>query len=139
MLEILPFVGYYPDSEREVRMLIDLSYELNPDLTLSYHTKGEVIFYGFETLTPEQIERDRIIAEEISAINGYLPTITSNSTGGYSDWVSEYLQVPAYTVEVGSPTLPTPIPIDAVPDAIERNKEVPVRLLEILTEMVLEV
>jgi len=129
------FVGYYPDSEREVRNLISLTYELSPDLTLSYHTKGEVIFYGFETLTPEQIERDRLIAEEISAINGYLPTITSNSTGGYSDWVSEYLEVPAYTVEVGSPTLPTPIPLDVVPDAIERNREVPVRLLEILNEM----
>jgi g-D-glutamyl-meso-diaminopimelate peptidase len=126
------FVGYYPDSEREVRMLIDLSYQFRPDLTLSYHTKGEVIFYGFETLTPEQIERDRMYAEIISSINGYLPTITSNSTGGYSDWVSLNLEVPAFTIEVGAPTLPTPIPVDVVAEAIERNREVPVALLEAL-------
>ena len=124
------FVGYYPDSEREVRMLIDLSYRFAPDLTLSYHTKGEVIFYGFETLTPEQIERDRLLARVISEVNGYLPTITSNSTGGYSDWVSLNLEVPAFTVEVGNPSLPTPIPLDVVPEAIERNKNVPIRLLE---------
>ena len=127
-------VGYYPNSEREVRNLIDLSYRFSPDLTLSYHTKGNVIFYGFEALTPEEIERDRIIAEEISQVNGYIPTITSNSTGGYSDWVSVNLRVPAYTIEVGDPTLPTPIPLDAIPDAIERNKNVPIRCLEILNE-----
>lgn len=129
------FVGYYPNSEREVRNLIDLTYRVNPDLTLSYHTKGEVIYYGFESLSPEEVERDKIIAEEISAINGYIPVKTENSTGGYSDWVSENFRVPAFTIEVGNPALPTPIPIDAVPDAIERNKNVPIRCLEILNEM----
>lgn len=129
------FVGYYPNSEREVRNLIDLTYRTSPDLTLSYHTKGEVIYYGFESLSPEEIERDRIIAQEISAINGYLPIKTENSTGGYSDWVSENFRIPAFTIEVGNPDLPTPIPIEAVPDAIERNKNVPIRCLEILNEM----
>lgn len=129
------FVGYYPNSEREARNLIDITYRFSPDLTLSYHTKGNVIFYGFETLTPEQIERDRVLAVAISEVNGYLPTKTSNSTGGYSDWVSLNLEVPAFTVEVGDPVLPTPIPLDAVPDAIERNKNVPIRLLEELNKI----
>ena len=129
------FVGYYPNSEREVRNLIELTYRVNPDLTLSYHTKGEVIYYGFESLSPEEIERDKTIAEEISAINAYIPIKTENSTGGYSDWVSENFRVPAFTIEVGNPALPTPIPIEAVPDAIERNKNVPIRCLEILNEM----
>lgn len=128
------FVGYYPNSEREVRELIDIAYRISPSLTLSYHTKGEVIYYGFEVLSPEDIERDRIIAEEISKINGYMVVKTENSTGGFSDFVSEYLGVPAYTIEVGSAELPTPIPLDAVPDAIERNKDVPISLLNILNE-----
>ena len=129
------WVGYYPNSEREVRNLIELSYRILPDLTLSYHTKGEVIYYGFESLTPEQIERDKEYADIISSINGYTPLLTANSTGGYSDWVSMYLEVPAFTVEVGSPTLPTPIPIDAVPEGIELNKNVPLALLEQLNKM----
>ncbi|MBE5736731.1 MAG: hypothetical protein E7356_05230 [Clostridiales bacterium] len=128
------WVGYYPNSEREVRNLIDFTYSISPALTLSYHTKGEVIFYGFESLTPEQIERDLEYAKVISSVNGYLPTITSNSTGGYSDWVSMYLEVPAFTVEVGSAMLPTPIPLDVVPNAIELNRDVPIRLLERLNQ-----
>jgi g-D-glutamyl-meso-diaminopimelate peptidase len=126
------WVGYYADSEREVENLINLTYRLNPALTLSYHTKGEVIYYGFETLTPEEIERDRLIAEEISAINGYTPLKTENSTGGYSDWVSEYLRVPAFTVEIAPATAPTPVPQEYIPEAIERNKNVPLKCLEIL-------
>lgn len=128
------FVGFYPNSEREVRELIDFSYRVYPSLTLSFHTKGEVIYYGFETLSPEDIERDRQIAEIISSINGYVPIKTENSTGGYSDWVSEYLGVPAFTIEIGSASLPTPIPLDVVPDAIERNRDVPIRMLELLNE-----
>lgn len=126
------FVGYYPESEREVKELAGLSFRILPDLTLSYHTKGEVIYYGFETLTPEQIERDKLIAEEISKINNYKPIKTENSTGGYSDWVSEYLEVPAFTVEIGPVSAPTPVPLEYVPDAIERNKNVPIKCLEIL-------
>ncbi len=128
------FVGYYPNSEREVRNLIDLTLSISPDLTLSYHTKGEVIYYGFEVLNPEEISRDRDLAELISSINGYTPILTTNSTGGYSDWVSQNLRVPAFTVEVGDVTLSTPIPLDAVPSAIELNRNVPLALLDELNK-----
>lgn len=128
------FIGYYPNSEREVRELIDYSYRVNPDLTLSFHTKGEVIYYGFETLTPEELTRDANIANLISSINGYIPTKTENSVGGYSDWVSEYLRVPAFTIEIGPISAPTPVPIEYISDAVERNKNVPIELLNFLNE-----
>ena len=124
------FIGYYPNSEREVRTLIEFANNTQPDLTLSFHTKGNVIFYGFEVLDEEELARDQALAEIISSINGYIPTQTYKSTGGFSDWVSQYLRVPAFTIEIGDATLPTPIPIDVVPDAIERNKDVPIALLE---------
>lgn len=123
------FVGYYPNSEREVRLLIDFTYRVNPSLTLSFHTKGEVIYYGFETLTESQLERDRQIAELISSINGYIPIKTENSTGGYSDWVSEYLGVPAFTIEIAPASESTPIPLEQVPIGIDKNKDIPVVLL----------
>lgn len=128
------FVGYYPNSEREVRELIDFAYRVSPSLTLSFHTKGEVIYYGFETLTPEEISRDENIANIISSINGYTPIKTENSTGGFSDWVSEYLEVPAFTIEIGSALLPTPIPPDAIPQAIELNRNVPIEMLRYLND-----
>lgn len=123
------FVGYYPNSEREVNVLIDFSYRIAPDLTLSYHTKGEVNYYGFEGLTPEEIERDKELAAFISNINNYAPIQTVNSVGGYSDWAGLYLKVPTFTIEIGPVTAPTPVPIEFVEDAYLRNRDVPIALL----------
>lgn len=126
------FVGYYPESEREVRALIDFSYRVRPDLTLSYHTKGDVIYYGFELLSESDLMRDTQIAEYISTINGYTPTKTVGSVGGYSDWASEYLGVPAFTIEIAPASAPTPVPLEYVEPAFEANKDVPALLLDYL-------
>lgn len=128
------FVGYYPESEREVRTLIDFSYRVRPDLTLSFHTKGDVIYYGFELLTDEELARDQEIAKFISTINGYEPIKTVGSVGGYSDWASEYLKVPAFTIEVAPASVPTPVPIEYVEPAFEANKDVPSKLLDLLNQ-----
>ena len=119
------FVGYYPNSEREVQTLMDFTNQVKPDITLSYHTKGEVIDYGFETLNDAQLARDYAIAVNISDTNGYPIVKTSGSVGGYSDWVSLNLGVPAFTIEVGNSALPHPIGIEALPTIYEQNKEVP--------------
>ncbi len=129
------FVGYYPESEREVRALIDFSYRVRPDLTLSYHTKGNVIYYGFELLSDEEQARDKQIAEYISTINGYTPVKTEQSVGGYSDWAGEYLKVPAFTIEIAPASVPTPVPLEYVEPAFEANKDVPKSLIEYLQNM----
>ena len=129
------FVGYYPNSERETRLLIDFAYAVQPNITLSYHTKGEVIFYGFEVLDNAQLERDRLIAEDISKVNGYEVVKTTGSVGGFSDWVSLYLGVPAFTIEVGSATLNHPIPLDGLDEAFEANKNVPIVALNAINNM----
>lgn len=129
------FVGYYPESEREVRTLIDFSYRVRPDLTLSYHTKGDVIYYGFELLSEKEQARDKQIAEYISTINGYTPVKTVGSVGGYSDWAGEYLKVPAFTIEIAPASVPTPVPPEYVEPAFEANKDVPKSLIEYLQNM----
>ena len=129
------FVGYYPNSEREVNTLINFTQLNQPKGTLSYHTKGEVIYYGFETLTTEQIMRDFVIAEQLSKVNGYQPIKTENSTGGYSDWVSLNLQVPAFTIEVGNATIPHPIGEEYLPEIFEQNKDIPQTFLNIINSL----
>lgn len=129
------FVGYYPDSEREVRELIAFTNKNQPKGTLSYHTKGEVIYYGFETLTPAQIERDLRIAQQLSAVNGYEIIKTENSTGGYSDWVSLNLEVPAFTIEVGNALIPHPIGLEYLPEIFEQNKDIPLTFLNSINEL----
>lgn len=124
------FVGYFPNSEKEVLILISFTEKVSPIVTLSYHTKGEVIYYGFETLSQKLIARDRQIAEYIQSINGYVPIKTENSTGGYSDWVSQELEVAAFTIEVGSYLLPTPLPVTILDEIALKNNSVPTKTLQ---------
>lgn len=123
------FVGYYPNSEREVNNLINFTLKNQPNATISYHTKGEVIYYGFEALSQESIARDLRLAETLKNVTGYEIIKTENSTGGYSDWVSLNLDVPAFTIEVGNSSIPHPIGESQLPEIFEQNKDVPLALL----------
>ncbi len=124
------FVGFYPESEREVRDLINFTLQTKPLITISYHSKGEVIFYGFEGQTPEDLERDLTIGEALSATTGYPLVFTENSTGGYKDWCINTLKIPSYTIEVGNENLPHPIGIENLPEIYQQNKDVPLVALE---------
>lgn len=96
------FIGEKPNSEPEVNALINYVIKIKPKLTISYHSKGEVIYYGFEKLKPKEIIRDKKICQIFSEITGYKSEKTEKSTGGFSDWVSEHLRIPAFTFELGN-------------------------------------
>lgn len=124
------FVGFYPNSERETRVMIDFTAKVSPSITLSWHTKGEVIYYGFETLDSESLDRDYNIGLKLSEVNNYPLIRTTGSVGGYSDYISAYYNVPAYTIEIGASTIPHPIGIEYLMEIFEQNKNVPVVALE---------
>lgn len=125
------FVGFYPNSEREVQNLINFTQRIKPSLTISYHSKGEVIYYGFEGESEQNIVRDRAIGEQLSTLTGYPLIFTENSTGGYKDWCIKNLQIPAYTIEVGSNSLSHPIGEENIPEIFEQNKDVPLLALNL--------
>ena len=118
------FIGYYPMSEREVNILADFTVAIRPDVTISYHTKGEVIYYGFEGQNDASLARDEKTAALLAAVTGYTPILTRNSTGGYKDWCIEKFDIPSFTIEVGSPALPHPLDEGVLPEIFEQNKEV---------------
>lgn len=125
------FVGFYPNSEREVQNLITFTQRIKPSLTISYHSKGEVIYYGFTGESEQNIIRDRAIGEQLSALTGYPLIFTENSTGGYKDWCIKNLQIPSYTIEVGSNLLSHPIGEENLPEIFEQNKDVPLLALNL--------
>ena len=124
------FVGFYPNSEREVQSLINFTLKTKPLLTISYHSKGNVIYYGFENQSAEDIARDQNIGEALSETTGYPLVFTENSTGGYKDWCINTLKIPAYTIEVGDESLAHPIGVENLPEIYARNKDVPLVALE---------
>ncbi len=124
------FVGFYPESEREVQSLINFTLQTRPMLTISYHTKGDVIYYGFENMPAENLMRDQSIGESFSLYTGYPLIFTENSTGGYKDWCINSLKIPAYTIEVGNSSLPHPIGEESLDEIYEQNKDIPLIALE---------
>ena len=119
------FIGFYPESEREVISLVNFTRQVHPSLTISYHSKGEVIFYGFPGQSEQDLARDRAIGEELSATTGYPLVFTENSAGGYKDWCIQKLQLPSYTIEVGDENIPHPIGEEYLPEIFAQNKDVP--------------
>lgn len=113
------YIGEYPISEPENIALRDLTLKSQPIITLSYHAKGDVIFWGFNNIFPYPDE-----TLEFSLNTGYPLLESSGSAGGYKDWFVATTSKIGLTIEIGSDTLPTPIPLEEIPNIYQTNKEV---------------
>ncbi len=124
------FIGYYPMSEREVNALATFTREIKPYATISYHTKGEVIYYGFSGQNKNSLARDEAVCYRLSAVTGYTPVLRTGSAGGYKDWCIREFDIPAFTIEVAPPEAKHPVEEGYLPEMFERNKNVVNALLE---------
>ena len=123
------YIGEFPFSEPETVALRDFTLKIKPDLTLSYHSKGEEIYWQFHQ-TGKKAKRDFNIAKHLAKETGYNIKSTPNSTGGYKDWCISSLNIPAFTIEVGSDELSHPIGEENIEQIYKKNKNV----LNVLTE-----
>ncbi len=96
-------IGYYPFSEAETAALRDFTLKIRPFVTLSFHTKGEEIYWQYDGAG------DSRGAQILSAATGYESKIIYGSAGGYKDWCIKKLGIPAYTIECGFDGLAHPI------------------------------
>ena len=119
------YVGPYPHSAPETRTLVRLTESRRYRLTLSYHCKGEVIYYGFGTgeLSRHSLGAARYLATRL----GYAVSPSVGSAGGYKDWFA--LHCPAgvaLTVEVGDDRFEHPFPYTELPALIAAHRDVAV-------------
>ncbi len=96
-------IGDYPFSEAETAALRDFTLKIRPFVTLSFHTKGEEIYWQYDGAG------DSRGARILSAATGYESKIIYGSAGGYKDWCIKKLGIPAYTIECGFDGLAHPI------------------------------
>ncbi len=115
------FIGERPFSEPETRALRDFTLKVKPNLTLSYHSKGEEIYYS-------SLRQD--LAKKLEKATGYKLRTTPNSAGGYKDWCVERLNIPAFTIEVGGDELVHPIKEEQLEQIYQKNKDV----INVITE-----
>lgn len=123
------YIGEYPFSEKESIALRDFTLLVNPSLTISYHAKGEEIYWYFFQ-EKEKIKRDYRIAKKIAKTTGYKIKTLFDSTGGYKDWCIDKLKIPSFTIEVGDDKLSHPISEENLDKIYKQNKKV----IKVITE-----
>ena len=114
------YVGEHPCSEAETRALCAFTKEICPDYTVSYHTKGEEIYWRFHQ-SPQEEKRDLRLAECLSEATGYPLKEAKGSVGGYKDWCIERLKIPAFTIEVGKDEYAHPLGEDTLEEIVAKN------------------
>ena len=123
------YIGKNPFSENESKALRDFTLKIMPSATVSYHSKGEEIYYSFHQ-TGERLKKDYKIAKELERVTGYVVKETPNSFGGYKDWCIKTLKIPSFNLEVGADSLSHPIGEENLEEIYQKNKLVIITLLE---------
>ncbi len=122
------FVGKTPFSESESIALKEFTQKIKPIVTLSYHLKGEIIFWQFDQ-NPRNEFRDRKFARALAKETGYQLVEKNQSCGGYKDWCISKLKIPSFTIEVGDDKYSHPFPYHQFEKIFEQNKDIPRKLL----------
>lgn len=106
------FKGTAPHQASEIKAVIDFTYKVDPEMAVSYHSSGNVIFWNF-LQQGSQYERDLYHARKLSQMTGYRLSgnHSSYSGGGYTDWFTDTFKKPAFTPELGTYVGLTDVPL----------------------------
>jgi len=102
------FVGRYPLSQRESRVLAGYTEYIDPALVLAYHSQGKEIYWSFQDI---ELPEARQLGERLAQVSGYTlaEPAPESSFAGYKDWFLKIFRRPGYTIEVGQGQNPLPI------------------------------
>lgn len=118
------YVGTKPESEPETKAIVRYTKSLKTFLTISYHTKGEEIYFNFFQ-KGWRLKRDKMITEKFAESTGYvIKNPEMSSSGGYKDYCVQKLKIPALTIELGDDNLTHPLGENSLPEIFEKNKNV---------------
>lgn len=111
------FVGRSPLCAPESRAVYELTERLDPALTLSFHTQGEVIYWKFRD---REAPGSRALGERLARLSGYpLEDVPyASSFAGYKDWFLLRYDRPGFTVEAGRGD--NPLPLTQLPEMQRR-------------------
>ena len=116
------YIGEKPFSEPETQALKAFTQKIKPAYTVSYHTKGEEIYWYF--YQPISVcARDKQLALTLSKATGYPLAHAKNSAGGYKDWCIQKLRIPSFTIETGADEFTHPIGNEGLENIIARNRD----------------
>lgn len=112
------FVGREPLSEPESLAMFDTTEQLDPELTIAWHTQGQEIYWKFQDMEPEGA---RSLGHQMALASGYALEDVPYASGfaGYKDWFIQDFNRPGYTIEAGYGE--NPLPLSQLPDIFREN------------------
>jgi g-D-glutamyl-meso-diaminopimelate peptidase len=121
------FGGEYPESEPEIKAVVDFVRRIDCDMLLSFHSQGKEIYYDFKGMAPEGAKET---AQKMARQSGYSVSQPEGSAafGGCKDWfISEFGRM-GFTVEIGIGK--NPLPMEQLNDVYEENANIVLCVME---------
>lgn len=104
------YKGLFPESEPETQILVAAVTQRSFDSIISYHARGEVIYYDAQGNGQEMSLRSAEIARIARELNGYKMMNCKSSAnvvlGGLGDWTMLTQGIPSITIEIGKGSCP---------------------------------
>lgn len=118
------YIGEFAESSPEAKAIVDYTKTKKVFMTISYHSKGEEIYFNFFQ-KGKRLKRDEVIAKRFADSTGYkIRNVERKSSGGFKDWCVQKLKIPSLTIEVGSDELSHPISVEKLQDIYSLHKSV---------------
>lgn len=119
------YKGQRPGQAREVQLMMDFTRRIDPEVTISYHSSGEIIFWHFNTLSAN-VARDQAMARALSRMTGYALVAPEKnpSGGGYKDWFIQEFGRPGFTVEIAKYAGESNVPLNQFASVWNDNRAV---------------
>lgn len=119
------YKGQRPAQAPEVQIMMDFTRKIDPEVTISYHSSGEIIFWHFNTLR-NNVARDQAMARALSRITGYslVAPEKNPSGGGYKDWFIQEFGRPGFTIEIAQYAGESNVPLSQFGRVWKDNRDV---------------
>lgn len=115
--------GRAPEQASETKAMVKFTKEINPEMAVSYHSSGEIIYWYFHQ-KGQIFDRDHKFAKGIGHLTGYslVKPVSNPSGGGYTDWFISKYGRPAFTPELGTYAGNTHVPLSQYSKIWNQNK-----------------
>ncbi|KAI7259994.1 hypothetical protein KC345_g10167 [Hortaea werneckii] len=119
------YKGNRPGQAPEVQLMMNFTERIDPEVTISYHSSGEIIFWNFKTLS-SNLNRDKAMARVLAGLTGYSLVVPERnpSGGGYKDWFIQEYGRPGFTIEIADYAGESSVPLRQFSTIWSENKEV---------------
>ncbi|OEF98388.1 M14 family zinc carboxypeptidase [Desulfuribacillus alkaliarsenatis] len=129
------FKGVEPFDQRAVEDLYirDFVYEIDPEIAVSYHSTGRILYWWWRELDPSLEDMNFQIASRVSQLTDY-PLFPANrphtNGGGMTDWFTKEFQRPGLTPELAPFHYHQPVELQWFAEEWDRNKYVGLSVAE---------